>query len=88
MGKNKDKKLKPTDQDRASIAASSFNAAAAVVAAGTSKGKYDDVVEITMELATDFYETRLDWMTEAGISGANPKASSGGGGGSGGRSGG
>ena len=79
MGK-KDNKV--TDGDRASVAASSFNAAAAIVAAtvtGKSLGK--TLASKTLDLTQEFYELRIAWMEDAGIGGA-PKSTGGGGGGS------
>ena len=81
MGK-KDKTTKVTDGDRASVAASSFNAASAIVAStlsGKSLGK--TTAAKTMDLTQEFYELRIAWMEDAGIGGA-PKSTGGGGGGS------
>ena len=80
MGK-KDKTTKVTDGDRASVAASSFNAASAIVAStlsGKSLGK--TTAAKTMDLTQEFYELRIAWMEDAGIGGA-PKSTGGGGGG-------
>ena len=77
MGK-KDKKSKVTESDRASVAASSFNAASAIIASGVTVD-LKKVVEETMALTDEFFNVRLDWMTENAIGGA-PKSTGGGGG--------
>ncbi len=79
MGK-KDNKV--TDGDRASVAASSFNAAAAIVAATvTGKNLGKTLASKTLDLTQEFYDLRIAWMEDAGIGGA-PKSTGGGGGGS------
>ena len=78
MGKKKDKN-KVSESDRASVAASSFNAAAAIVANASSEAAPDEIVETVMSLTEEFFEVRIDWMQEHGIGNA-PKAMGGGGG--------
>ncbi len=75
MGK-KDKKSKVTESDRASVAASSFNAAAVLLG---SQQNLDEVPELIMALTDELFNVRLDWMTENKIGGA-PKSTGGGGG--------
>ena len=68
-----------SDQDRASVAASSFNAATVLIAAGLSKGKAEDSAEATLGLASSLYELRVAWMTENQVGNASRQASGGGG---------
>ena len=78
MGKNKNK---VSEQDRASIAASSFNGAVFIVAAtlqGKSLGK--TTAAKTLDLAEEFFTIRIEWM-EANKIGNAPKSTGGGGGG-------
>ena len=82
MSKGKDKKsFKISASDRASLAASSFNAAAGIVAATSSKGKLDDAVEQVMDLTEEFYGLRIEWMEANEIGNAPKSQPSGGGGG-------
>ena len=80
MGKKDKSKI--TDSDRASLAASSFNAAAAIMA-GTLSGKSlgKTTAAKVMDLTQEFYDLRTSWYEDAGIGGA-PKSTGGGGGGS------
>ncbi len=79
MGK-KDNKL--SEQDRASVAASSFNAAALIVA-GTLSGKNlsKTTAAKTLDLAEEFFVIRTEWMVANKIGNAPKSTGSGGGGG-------
>ncbi len=85
MGKKNKKAAKVSEQDRASVAASSFNAAALIVSGAVSKATLEGAAEATLDLAEEFFIARIEWM-EINKVGNAPK--SGGGGGNSGRSGG
>ena len=79
MGKDKDKKdkFKLSEQDKASIAASSFNAAALLVSQSLSSDDLKGAAEEVLDLNQELFELRVDWMEGEKI--GNPKVKDGGG---------
>ena len=75
MGKDKKDKFKLSEQDRASLAASSFNAAALLVS--QSDTELEDAAEAVLSLNETLFELRVDWMEGEKI--GNPKVKDGGG---------
>ena len=79
MGKkDKKDKFKLSEQDRASLAASSFNAAALLVSQGGVDIKdLEELVDSVLQLNQDLFNARVDWMQGEKI--GNPKVKDGGG---------